>query len=238
MNAQYLESSTSQLSHGSRRSLPWMAILASVLLLSWSCDDGMRSAVTAPGPTPPGGSAATYTLTGTVSERVASGLSPVQGVIVLESKSRQQVTTDARGFYQLAGLSATGNSITATKEGYTAFSRTFDMNRDEQLDMEMSRIQTYVLSGTIFDVAESGRLPIQGVSVYCDSCGDPLGHTFAKTDANGFYSFSYTKSGQTPLIVTKDGYRLAGNPPPGPIEGWIVATVNGDTRFDIEIVRR
>jgi hypothetical protein len=83
-----------------------------------------------------------------------------------------------------------------------------------------------------------GRTPIQGVSVYCDSCGDPLGHTFADTDANGFYSFSWTANGHTPLIVRKDGYRLAGDLPAGPVNGWIVAAVNGDTRFDIELVRQ
>lgn len=74
--------------------------------------------------------------------------------------------------------------------------------------------------------------------MYCDSCGDPLGHTLVVTDANGFYSFSWTANGQTPLIVGKEGYRLAGDPPTGPVNGWIVAAVNGDTRFDIELVRR
>jgi hypothetical protein len=83
-----------------------------------------------------------------------------------------------------------------------------------------------------------GRTPIQGVSVYCDSCGDPLGHTFADTDANGFYSFSWAANGQTPLIDRKEGYRLAGDLPAGPVNGWIVAAVNGDTRFDIELVGR
>jgi len=74
--------------------------------------------------------------------------------------------------------------------------------------------------------------------VYCDSCGDPLGHTFADTDAYGFYSFSWTANGQTPLIVQKEGYRLTGDLPAGPVNGWIVAVVNGDTRFDIELVGR
>ena len=97
---------------------------------------------------------------------------------------------------------------------------------------------TYTLSGVVFELTALGRTPIQGVSVYCDSCGDPLGHTFADTDANGFYSFSWTTNGQTPLIVRKEGYQLAGDLPAGPVNGWIVAAVNGDTRFDIELVRR
>jgi hypothetical protein len=99
-------------------------------------------------------------------------------------------------------------------------------------------VLTYTLSGVVFEMTAVGRTPIQEVSVYCDSCGDPLGHTFSDTDANGFYSFSWTANGHTALIVRKDGYRLAGNPPAGPVDGWIVAAVNGDTRFDIELVQR
>ena len=99
-------------------------------------------------------------------------------------------------------------------------------------------VLTYTLSGVVFEMTAMGRTPIQGVSVYCDSCGDPLGHTFADTDANGFYSFSWAANGQTPLIVRKEGYRLAGDLPAGPVNGWIVAAVNGDTRFDIELVGR
>jgi hypothetical protein len=97
---------------------------------------------------------------------------------------------------------------------------------------------TYTLSGVVFEMTATGRTPIQEVSVYCDSCGDPLGHTFSDTDANGFYSFSWTANGRTALIVRKDGYRLAGDLPAGPVDGWIVAAVDGDTRFDIELVRR
>jgi DNA-binding IscR family transcriptional regulator len=40
-----------------------------------------------------------------------------------------------------------------------------------------------------------------------------------------------------PLIVRKDGYRLAGDAAET-ANGQIVATVDGNTRFDIELVRR
>lgn len=99
-------------------------------------------------------------------------------------------------------------------------------------------VVTHTLSGVVFEMTAAGRIPIQDVSVYCDSCGDPLGHTYADTDANGFYSFSWTANGPTPLFVQKDGYRLAGDLPAGPLSGRVVAAVNGDTRFDIELVRR
>ena len=84
----------------------------------------------------------------------------------------------------------------------------------------------------------AGRVPIEGVSVYCDSCGDVFGHTYTYTDTNGLFRLAWTRNGATPLIVGKKGYALAGNPPAGPVEGWIVVSVNGDTRFDIELVRR
>ena len=96
----------------------------------------------------------------------------------------------------------------------------------------------YTLSGVVFEMTAAGRTPIQGVSVYCDVCGGSLGHTFADTDANGFYSLPGTANGYTPLIVRKDGYGLAGGLTSGPTIGWITATVNGDTTFDLELVRQ
>lgn len=94
------------------------------------------------------------------------------------------------------------------------------------------------LSGTVFEMMDGLRRPIENVSVYCDSCGDPLGHTFADTDSEGFYSFAWTSNGYTLLLVRKEGYQLAGERPTGPVTGQIAATVSGDTRFDIELVRR
>jgi hypothetical protein len=74
--------------------------------------------------------------------------------------------------------------------------------------------------------------------VYCDSCSDG-GHAFANTDSQGFYSFPAVYSGRTALLVTKPGYAVV-DPvrtlPGGTAETFV--TVNGDTRFDIEVVRR
>ena len=92
---------------------------------------------------------------------------------------------------------------------------------------------TYTLFGTIFEVTSTGRTPIEGAGLYCDGCGSPVGHTSTYTDADGFYSFAWSPNGPVPLFVGKDGYDVVGNP-----KQPIVATVNGDTRFDIEFVRR
>ena len=95
----------------------------------------------------------------------------------------------------------------------------------------------YTLSGVVFEVSAAGRTPIEGVEVYCDSCGSPDGHTFVYTDANGFYRLEWAANGVHPLFVTKESYR---HPNGAPLDdhGRIRATVNGDTRFDVELVRR
>ena len=94
------------------------------------------------------------------------------------------------------------------------------------------------LSGVVFEITSGGNAPVEGVQVYCDACGG--GHASTYTDANGAYSFTDVKTAVYPLWVAKQGYNLA--KPTGPAgTGWmgsINAQVDGDTRFDIEIVRQ
>jgi hypothetical protein len=94
------------------------------------------------------------------------------------------------------------------------------------------------LSGVVFEVTSAGNAPVEGVRVYCDSCG--AGHADSYTDGNGAYSFTDVKTSVYPLWVAKQGYDLA-KPTGRAGTGWmgsINADVNGDTRFDIEIVRQ
>ena len=98
---------------------------------------------------------------------------------------------------------------------------------------------TYTLSGVVSEVTAAGNVPAEGVELYCDSCGSPDGHTFTSSDANGLYSFAWARNGVHPLLVWKDGYVVID--PSGTLsDGRAVknATVDGDTRFDIQIVRR
>jgi hypothetical protein len=98
---------------------------------------------------------------------------------------------------------------------------------------------TYTLSGVVSELTPAGTMPAAGVQLYCDSCGSPDGHTFTSSDDNGFYSFSWARNGVHSLLVWKDGYVVIG--PTGMLsDGTAVqnATVDGDTRFDIQIVRR
>jgi hypothetical protein len=98
---------------------------------------------------------------------------------------------------------------------------------------------TYTLSGVVSELTVAGEVPAEGVQLYCDSCGSPNGHTFTSSDANGFYSFSWARNGVHPLLVWKDGYTVI-DPMGRLADGTAVknATVDGDTRFDILIVRR
>jgi len=91
-------------------------------------------------------------------------------------------------------------------------------------------LSAYTLSGVVFEVTATGGRPIEGVAVYCELCGEET-HSWSFTDSSGVYSFTgvWTTPG-TPIPVwfSKEGYTA-------PI-GWV--TVNGDTRFDVELVRR
>ncbi len=110
------------------------------------------------------------------------------------------------------------------------------------------------ISGVVYESTTTGRVPIPGISVYCELCGTET-HTFATTDANGLYMFPgdlasgggvWLSGEPTPLLlydVEKKGYRdPAGLPlfPGGCPSGFSCreVLVNGDTRFDIELVRR
>jgi hypothetical protein len=99
--------------------------------------------------------------------------------------------------------------------------------------------ETYTLSGVVFELTEAGQVPIEGVELYCDSCGSPVGHTFVYTDANGVYSLAWTGNGVHHLLVEKAGFEIFD--PTGSLthgEEMIAATVRGDTRFDIRLARR
>jgi hypothetical protein len=97
------------------------------------------------------------------------------------------------------------------------------------------------LSGFVFEQADNGRVPVARVWVYCDACG-PLGHTGMYTDDNGGYTLEGAPAGGTLLLLAKAGYKLPRPdfilPTNSGYMGGMNAAVNGDSRFDIEIVRQ
>jgi hypothetical protein len=67
----------------------------------------------------------------------------------------------------------------------------------------------FTVSGVVFEMTPTGRVPVEGVTLYCDSCGSPGGHTFTSSDGEGRYSFAWSVNGVHVLQVWKDGFRLA-----------------------------
>ena len=104
------------------------------------------------------------------------------------------------------------------------------------------------VSGVVFEVTATGRVPIEGVNV---ANGEG---SFAVTDAKGSFSFSpvwvcpcaaqpWVPPGTTFLWIWKAGYD---DPPGQPVSvfGAVVGanardvTINGDTTVEIQLVRR
>jgi hypothetical protein len=106
------------------------------------------------------------------------------------------------------------------------------------------------LSGVVYELSVTGRRPIPGALVYCEPCGEAT-HTFATADGNGFYHFSgdLARGGGVwvvagvPTPISVGPYNEDFTDPPGlPAlrqgPGWREVLIDGDTVFDIELVRR
>lgn len=107
------------------------------------------------------------------------------------------------------------------------------------------------LSGKVYEIVPAAPLHmvgIEGVRVYCEQCGEST-HNSAYTDSTGEYVLPrgvWTEgrpSFPIRILVVKDGYQdPAGLPrptPPNPTgPGWREVVIHGDTRFDMELVRR
>ena len=96
------------------------------------------------------------------------------------------------------------------------------------------------LSGTVSELVQDRLVPIEKAEVYCEPCGQET-HSSAYTDSKGFYTFTGVWGYTFSILVRKDGYQ----DPPGPVNngfpsgsGWRTVTINGDTRFDVQLVRK
>jgi hypothetical protein len=102
------------------------------------------------------------------------------------------------------------------------------------------------IAGLVFEITPEGPRPVTDVELYCDACGKD-GHSYAYSDADGRYAFTggvwITPGGRPTLLrVHKGGYGdpestpRSANTPSG--TGWREVLIDGDTIFDIELVRR
>ena len=212
-----------------------LSVVLTLAASMWACSGSPTAPTVAPTPTRP-----TATLSGLVFAMTLAGLQPVEGARVrLEIGSfRLDATTDRSGLYTLSGLYDGNSSVSTSKDGYEPDTRQVSIRGAMRLDIGILPRLPHTLSGVVSEVTPAGLVPVEGVEVYCDACGE-FGHTFAHTDTLGSYSFSLVYNGVTPLLIRKEGYAVvdpSGTFPDG--AGRRNATVNGDTRFDIQLVRR
>jgi hypothetical protein len=186
-------------------------------------------------PTSPGDQL--VTLSGTVTETTSTGPIPILGARVAVTNIPRFVMSDQNGGYIIAGLPMGRVQVEATIGGFQSDNRIVTLNGDTRLDIQLTRLPAFTLSGVVFEMTPAGQVPVEGVQLYCDSCGEE-GHTFVNTDANGFYSFSHVLNGSNSILLKKDGYAVLNSIETFP-DGWGErnAKVNGDTRFDIQLVR-
>ena len=208
-----------------------VAATFAILLSACSLRTDVATAPSAASPEP------TYTLSGTVVEATESGSTPVEGVRVDAGLPRRSALTNTSGVFSISGLSASRSDVVTSKFGYSTNTRTVTLTGDMRLDLTVNRLPTYTLSGMAFEVTPTGQVPIEGVEVYCDSCG-PFGHTFAYTDGNGRYVMLEVLPITHSLLLQKTGFAVVD--PTGHIAGRDAkdVKVEGDTRFDIQFVRR
>jgi hypothetical protein len=81
------------------------------------------------------------------------------------------------------------------------------------------------LSGVVTEAMPAGPVPVAGVTVYR---GVTTGWRVTKTDKNGFYEIRGLFDGVEEVSTDMDGYETARSN----------VSIKGDTRFDIQIVRR
>lgn len=108
------------------------------------------------------------------------------------------------------------------------------------------------LSGLVYEMTATGPIPIADVPVYCELCGRST-HNWAYTNARGIYEFPsnpdqgggiwLSPNVVTQLWIARQGYDDPPGLPPlhGPVmsgTGWREVLINGDTQFDVLLVRR
>jgi hypothetical protein len=235
-----------------RRALGRLLIAAGLALVPGACDGSGRSSIpTAPtsdpanpasptGPASPTSPAspATYTVSGVVFEVTAAGHTPVTGarVQIISPTTQLETTTDGDGLYTVSGVPAGPEVVRVSNQGYER-RKTVTIGGDTRIDIEVFLQGPSTLSGVMVEVTPTGRVPVQGVELECDTRGDGVS-TVVHTDANGFYEFAAVLDGTHELWMSKEGFLDPAGQRGDFTWTWRLVTVSGDTRLDIELVRR
>jgi hypothetical protein len=229
-----------------------MRRLSLVLILAvstWACgSSGPTMPTTLVAPARP-----TFTLSGVVSAVTPTSLMPLEGVHMFVNGHR--ATTDDQGFYSIAGLepNSSGGAVTATKPGYKVETTSLMISGDTRVDMQLVRTAIFTVSGVVSEATSAGPVAVGGVrvdvssmpcderSAGCVGFGDPIGILqTTTTDTSGFYRISGLYPGPNNVIwAAKDGFEDAFPAQyPENSEGGRAITIDGDSRFDIHLIRR
>ena len=216
-----------------------------------ACGGGPSAAPSSLTPTQPPDP--TYTVSGVVVGQTRTGSAPVEGVLV--RVAGQSGTTDGNGYYSLSGVPASYGGVSAVKAGYAVAREILTVSGDTRHDFQLGPVVAiYTLSGVVSEVTPTGLVPVEGVLLEESSCEDVaqsppffpgnacqayISQT-TKTDKRGLYSFSGLYSGQGNVVwAGKEGFE---DPFPQHYpensEGGQAVTIDGNTRFDIQLVRR
>jgi hypothetical protein len=208
-----------------------LSLAVTIAISMWACDGGRRSSNPI-SPSPPPAAGPTYTLSGMVFELTPTAQQPVEGArvqLVIGSLNLDAVT-DPNGFYSMTVLHGGIGFITTTRNGYEVDTRKVTISGDVRLDIGVVPRVPHTVSGVVFEMTSSGQVPIEGAYVT-----GPWDYP-VNTDSNGIFSLSVC--GDSPCLfyegdkfnayISKDGYQ--------PVIKEV--TVNGDTRLDIQLVRR
>ncbi len=204
-------------------------------------------------PTPVVAPVRTFTVSGVISTQTPTRLTPLEGVQVFMNGRR--TTTDGDGAYSLSDVEPNpfGNSVSATKAGFGTETTNLTISGDTRVDMQLVRTAIFALTGVVSENTSAGRVPLEGVrvdvsSMPCDARGTgcvgfgaPIGiFQTATTDKNGVYSIPGLYSGTNNVIwANKDGFE---DPFPAHYpensEGGQAIAIDGNSSFDIQLVRR
>jgi hypothetical protein len=117
-----------------------LAAAASIALMvaTAACGDS-KSSIVGPTLTPGPAPAATFTVSGTISEATDSGAAPIEGATILSADTENWVVTDAAGFYRISGLRAGMARFVVSKDGYEDRVVEMMVEADSQLDAQLIR---------------------------------------------------------------------------------------------------
>ena len=100
---------------------------------------------------------------------------------------------------------------------------------------------TYLLSGVVSEVTPDGSRPLAGVTLQILTCrgeSRPDGMTTQVTEADGAYRVTDVCAGSAYVWAGKEGFANR-VPPTARCDGdCLEVRITGDTRFDLEFVRR